>query len=230
MLSNWIPSGYRAAPEKTLLIVRHGETEWTRDRRMTSFTDVPLNAVGVQQAKSLANYLSGVAIESILTSPLARSAITSDLIAKAQPLLPTVHTCNCLSEVNFGKFEGWRDDSQDIEFKAWRRLQSPIAVTGIETATQAYARAEKVFRAEWKGVRLAVTHGCLGRILVAAGVLGMEPSSYRRLRLDPCGVAILTWHMEGPRLSAMNVKANQLYSAAVGEPVTATHAVTAASI
>lgn len=206
MFSDWLESGHRECLGKILLIVRHGETDWTRERRMTSFTDVALNEVGLQQAQALGRYFSNLPIESILSSPMTRAIITSELIAKAQRSRPPLRVCDWLSEVNFGKFEGLPDDTPDEEFQAWRRIDFSVDVPGVETAKKAYERSERLLKTEWTGVRLAVTHGYLSRIIIAAGVLGMKLKSYRKLRLDPCSSAIVSWELECPRLTAINVK------------------------
>ncbi len=217
MLDGWFES-FCATSQQTLLIVRHGETAWTRQHRMTSYTDVPLTATGIEQGRRLAGCLRHVQIDSILTSPMVRADHTARLIADANDNFPTVQTRDYLREIDFGKFEGWPDDAADDEFRAWRRLDSPVEVPGVETAQHAFERAKQVLDTDWKGLRVAVTHGCLGRIIVAASVLGMDPESYRKLRLDPCGAAIISWHTEGLRLSAMNMRAGDPSGTTGDEP------------
>lgn len=62
-----------------LLLVRHGETEWSRSGQHTSWTDLPLTQDGEEQAKSLAPLLSGRAFSLALTSPLRRAVRTAEL-------------------------------------------------------------------------------------------------------------------------------------------------------
>jgi probable phosphoglycerate mutase len=84
-----------------LLLVRHGETEWSLSGQHTSFTDLPLTAHGEEQAKSLAPLLSGRAFALALTSPLHRAVRTAELagVTGAVPD-PDLH------EWDYGAYEG----------------------------------------------------------------------------------------------------------------------------
>ena len=84
-----------------LLLVRHGETEWSVSGQHTSWTDLPLTQHGEEQAKSLAPLLSGRAFALALTSPLGRAIRTAELagITGAAPD-PELH------EWDYGAYEG----------------------------------------------------------------------------------------------------------------------------
>ncbi|MGW7384195.1 histidine phosphatase family protein [Streptomyces sp. NPDC054794] len=84
-----------------LLLVRHGETEWSVSGRHTSWTDLPLTHDGEEQAKSLAPLLSGRTFALALTSPLDRAIRTAELagITGAEPE-PDLH------EWDYGGYEG----------------------------------------------------------------------------------------------------------------------------
>lgn len=62
-----------------LLLVRHGETEWTLSRRHTGLTDLPLTVNGEAQARTLAPLLAEHAVALALTSPLRRARRTAEL-------------------------------------------------------------------------------------------------------------------------------------------------------
>ncbi|MFE0328790.1 histidine phosphatase family protein [Streptomyces sp. NPDC058960] len=84
-----------------LLLVRHGETEWSVSGQHTSFTDLPLTQRGEEQAKSLAPLLAGRTFARILTSPLGRAIRTAELagLSGAVPD-PDLH------EWDYGGYEG----------------------------------------------------------------------------------------------------------------------------
>ena len=71
-------------------LVRHGETEWSRDGRHTSVTDVPLTESGVEVARGLAERLKGTGFPLVLTSPRSRARRTAELAGEyfgAEPVL-----------------------------------------------------------------------------------------------------------------------------------------------
>jgi len=66
----------------TLLIIRHGETQWNKENRMMGISDIPLNHEGMTQAKEVATYLKDYPIDVIVTSPLIRAVQTAQEIHK----------------------------------------------------------------------------------------------------------------------------------------------------
>ncbi|MEV0171492.1 histidine phosphatase family protein [Streptomyces sp. NPDC050803] len=84
-----------------ILLVRHGETEWSVSGQHTSWTDLPLTEHGEEQAKSLAPLLSGRTFSLVLTSPLHRAVRTAELagLTGAVPE-PDLH------EWDYGAYEG----------------------------------------------------------------------------------------------------------------------------
>ena len=69
-----------------MCLVRHGETAWNREHRMQGWTDIPLNAEGLLQAKALARELQGVAFDAIVSSPLQRALQTAQEVAAGRPI------------------------------------------------------------------------------------------------------------------------------------------------
>jgi broad specificity phosphatase PhoE len=82
-------------------LVRHGETEWSRDHRHTSSTDLPLTALGEEAARSLAPRLAEVTFDQVLTSPMRRARRTAELTGHADAEVVTD-----LVEWGYGEYEG----------------------------------------------------------------------------------------------------------------------------
>ena len=96
----------------TLLLVRHGETDWNRDGRWQGHSDTHLNEVGRDQARRVAGELSDVDV--VYTSDLARARETAEIIATAQGL--DVHLEPRLRERSFGAWEGLTMPEIEVEF------------------------------------------------------------------------------------------------------------------
>src|SRR4030081_2955291 len=89
-------------PDVTVVFVRHGETEWSRSGRHTSFTDVPLPARGRAEAGPLADRLAGIDFALVLTSPRHLARETCELAG----LGARAEVDDDLAEWNYGSYEG----------------------------------------------------------------------------------------------------------------------------
>ena len=96
----------------TLLLVRHGETDWNRDGRWQGHSDTHLNAVGREQAARLADELDGVDV--VYASDLARARETAETLA--EPLGLDVQLDGRLRERSFGAWEGKTGPEIEAEF------------------------------------------------------------------------------------------------------------------
>jgi broad specificity phosphatase PhoE len=87
-----------------IYIVRHGETEWNVLRKMQGHSDIPLNALGEEQAKNLAQELKDIKLDLAFSSDLMRAKRTAEIVALEHRL--EVQTTELLRERNSGDFEG----------------------------------------------------------------------------------------------------------------------------
>jgi len=97
----------------TLLLVRHGETDWNRDGRWQGQSDTKLNAVGRRQSRELAGELDGVDV--VYASDLARARETAELIAGERGLQVSVD--QRLRERGFGAWEGLTTAEIEADFR-----------------------------------------------------------------------------------------------------------------
>ena len=87
-----------------LLLVRHGETDWNRDRRFQGHADPPLNETGREQAHALAADLAGERIQLVYTSDLRRARETAEIVAAR--LEADVVALRELREIDVGEWQG----------------------------------------------------------------------------------------------------------------------------
>ena len=92
----------------TLLLARHGETDWNRDQRWQGQSDTPLNDTGREQARALAEELAVEPIDAVYSSDLVRAHETARLIAEPRGL--DVIAIRDLRERSFGSVEGMTTD------------------------------------------------------------------------------------------------------------------------
>jgi broad specificity phosphatase PhoE len=88
----------------TILLARHGETDWNRQGRFQGHADPPLNATGHAQAAELAAELKDVELAAVYSSPLRRALETAQLVAAEHGLEPVA--VDALREVDVGSWQG----------------------------------------------------------------------------------------------------------------------------
>jgi broad specificity phosphatase PhoE len=107
----------------TLVLVRHGETDWNRERRFQGHADMPLNDVGRRQAHELAGALREETLGAVYTSPLQRASETARIVAAALGL--EARELEALREIDVGDWQGMTVDEVKTRFPelaevAWR--------------------------------------------------------------------------------------------------------------
>jgi broad specificity phosphatase PhoE len=94
----------------TLLLVRHGETDWNAEGKLQGHTDRPLNEYGRRQAQTLADRLAGESIDAVYASDLSRARETAEIVGEKLGL--TVAVDPDLREKNWGNWEGLTSDER----------------------------------------------------------------------------------------------------------------------
>jgi uncharacterized phosphatase len=116
-----------------LYLVRHGETDWNRQRRIQGLTDIPLNDTGRAQARATGELLARRSWDAVYASPLARARETAAIIA-GELGLPGPTLLDALVERNYGDAEGL--DWMQVD----SRFPHGAAVPGRESREQVGAR------------------------------------------------------------------------------------------
>ena len=98
----------------TLVLVRHGETNWNRERRFQGHADTPLNEAGREQARRLAEILRNERLTAVYTSPLRRATETASIVAHPLGLEPV--ELEALREIDVGDWEGLTVDEVRTRF------------------------------------------------------------------------------------------------------------------
>jgi probable phosphoglycerate mutase len=193
-------SGGSSAPERhELVVVRHGETEWSRSGQHTGRTDLPLLQEGEQRAQLLQPVLAERQFALVLSSPLRRAVQTATLAGFPDPELD-----DDLLEWDYGVYEGTRTEDVRQEHPDWSIWQTEVE--GGEQPEQVGERVDRVIarvRAV-EGDVLAFAHAHVLRIL-SARWLDLPAGRGRNLVLAPATVSVLGWEREVPALRQWNV-------------------------
>ncbi|MDP6932303.1 MAG: histidine phosphatase family protein [Myxococcota bacterium] len=130
--------------ERVLLLVRHGQTAWNRQRRFLGSTDIPLDETGTTQARDLAEWLAPLPLTAVYTSPLSRALDTARaLCSERNGLEPRVDPR--LAELDQGVLEGQpshvlSEDHPDF-LEAWVTDPTHARIPGGETFGSCQERA-----------------------------------------------------------------------------------------
>ena len=182
-----------------VVLVRHGETEWSRDGRHTGRTDVELTDQGRRDAEALGALLAGRRFALVLTSPLSRASETASRAGFGDVAEP----CDDLVEWNYGEYEGRRTVEIRVERPGWTLWRD--GVPGGESAADIGARADRVL-ARLRGLdgdAAVFAHGHVLRVLTAQW-LGLEPAAGRYLALDTATLSVLGYERETPVVRLWN--------------------------
>ena len=199
-------------PLPNLWLLRHGETEWSRDGNYTGLTDLALTPAGEQQARDAAARVAGVEFDLVLTSPLQRARRTAELAGFPDAeVLPYAH------EWDYGDNEGRNSAlirEENPGYLIWKD-----GVPNGETLAQVADRADRIISRVQAGcgtpadrdpeatpVRnaLLVAHGHFLRILTARW-LEFEPVEGRRFILGTAAVCALGWDKRTPAILRWNI-------------------------
>ncbi len=174
-----------------VVLVRHGETEWSRSGRHTGRTDVPLSELGRREAEAVGAELAGRQFPLVLTSPLRRAGETCRLAGYGAG----AQVRDDLREWDYGEYEGITTREVRREHPDWTVWDGPIP--GGESIEQVAARADRVVAEAQQaaGDLLVFSHGHLLRVLTARW-LGLEPDAGRLFALDPATISVLGYEHE----------------------------------
>jgi broad specificity phosphatase PhoE len=179
-------------------LVRHGETEWSRDHKHTSTTDLPLTEVGERMARDLPGRLSEVEFDLVLTSPRQRARRTAEIAGFAD-----AEVDDDLVEWSYGDYEGITTAEIRTSVPDWTVWSHPTP--GGESGTEVARRLDRVIeRCRSVGGRtLIFGHGHALRVLTARWI-GQPAEEGRFFRLDTATVSVLGHERETPVLLRWN--------------------------
>ncbi|MCL2515688.1 MAG: histidine phosphatase family protein [Microbacteriaceae bacterium] len=195
------PSEHGSANKAKLVLVRHGETEWSLSGRHTSVTDLPLTAEGEREATAIRDAFQGRPFGLVLSSPRRRAIHTAELAGYGDQ----VQVDENLAEFDYGAYEGLTTPDiivqRGLSWNLWRN-GVPAGATPGESAADVQQRAKRVIaralETMWRGEDVvAFAHGHFLRAMAAAW-LGLRPVDAQAFSLSTATVSVLGFEHAQP--------------------------------
>lgn len=186
----------------TLVLVRHGATEWSLAGRHTGTTDLPLTADGEATARALAPVLAREPVDLVLTSPRLRARRTAALAGFAEAVVE-----DDLAEWDYGDYEGLTTPQIREQVPGWTVWSHPVP--GGESADEVAERLDRVVARvrSVDGRVLVFAHGHSLRVLTARW-LGLPVAEGRHFALDTATYSQLGDDRGEPVVQRWNVPAS----------------------
>jgi 2,3-bisphosphoglycerate-dependent phosphoglycerate mutase len=176
----------------TIYLIRHGETDWNQENRMQGQTDIGLNALGIKQAKSIANGLPST-IDAIVSSDLSRALDTARAIASTHAV--TIEVDSSLREIHLGSWEGktWQEiKANHLDSRGFPPSDAPH---GGESLSAFFERSHKAFDSivdRYRGRDVAiVTHGGVIKMILCS-IRGIPIEQREHLVVDNASITVIT--------------------------------------
>lgn len=191
----------------TILLVRHGETDWNRTGQIMGDQPIPLNDSGQRQAHQLAAALKHRAVHAIITSPVLRAQQTAKILGAAMnsKVLPAIG----LREIGLGEWVNfyWKDLVDEPARRDFytnpKEARPPGGETLNEVQHRAVAAVKEALAAHPSGTLLFVSHADVIRTIVAH-YLHADFLTLRHARIDHASVTALDLTAEGANLLCLN--------------------------
>ena len=180
-----------------IILARHGETQWNVEEVFRGRIDIELNETGIKQAELLAEYLSGIKIDAIYSSPLRRALKTAEMIASYHKL--DVEIAPGLVDFDYGEWQGLahqqvKDKYREL-YAEWINSPDQVKMPTGESLDDVRERAMGVVSdviAKYEGTVVLVSHRVVNKVLICA-LLGLDNSHFWNIRQDTCGITTFTY-------------------------------------
>jgi broad specificity phosphatase PhoE len=188
-----------------IILVRHGQTPWNKDKIFRGSRDIPLNDTGREEARLAGEWLKGETIDAAYCSPLSRARDTGEAIARHHKL--TVADLPGLTDLCYGDWEGLPLAEVKVTYvelyRQWETAPATVRFPNGETLDEVKARAlkavEEVVRRHPGQTVLLAAHRAVNKVLIAA-FIGLDNSHFWRIGQDTAAINRFhrvgdTWHI-----------------------------------
>lgn len=212
-----VPKPKQGRKGPRLLLVRHGETDWNRQKRFQGQIDVPLNDMGKVQSGQAAEFLKDVPIHYAVTSPMLRPKETAEIILKHHPDVKLELEDN-LKEISHGLWEGKLEAEIDAAYpgllQQWQNSPETVQMPEGENLQQVWDRTiaawdsivKTAYERSESGTTMVVAHDAVNKAILCY-VAGLGPEHFWSFKQGNGAVSVIDYAVgaEQPVLMAMNI-------------------------
>ena len=198
-----------------LLLVRHGETEWNRQKRFQGQIDVPLNNNGHAQARRASEFLATIKIDKAFSSPMLRPKDTALEILSKHPNI-NLELLDELKEISHGRWEGKFEHEIEAEFAGqlalWQAQPETVQMPEGENLQQVWDRVAVVWQKIVQSVpagetALVVAHDAVNKAILSL-LFGFTPEQFWVFKQGNGGVSVIDYPQgvqDKPVLQSCNI-------------------------
>lgn len=181
-----------------IILVRHGETQWNKDDIFRGHIDVPLNEKGINQAQATGKALKNMKIDVVYSSPLSRTMVTAENIAKYHNL--KVEICEGLKDLNFGVWQGKSklevSESYKDLYELWKNSPHLVQFPEGENLNLVRERSLKtlfdLINIHLNQTIVIVSHRVVCKVLLCT-ILGLDNSHFWNITQNTCAINIFRY-------------------------------------
>ena len=198
----------------TVVLVRHGQTDYNVQGRWQGFLDIPLNENGLKQAKLLAKSLKDYPIDVFISSPLNRALVTTETVAKIHGM-EVAYTDERLREINFGDCAGLNANEREKRFPAlmelWKNRPWLVNFPNGESLRDMQYRGRLALEdavAKYPGKTIFIGAHSFINAVVLCSVLGLDTQHFPQIAQNNTCVNVLQYEDGLWKIVTMNSMAH----------------------
>jgi len=192
-----------------IYLIRHGQTDWNKDKIFRGRADVPLNDRGRKEAQALARHLESIEADACYSSPLGRALETAEALARPHSL--EINIEDGVIDVDYGRWQGLSDKQARKKFpetyERWQTRPHHTKFPGGESLAMVRRRSmaslERIRAKHPDGTVFVVAHRVVTKVAICAA-LGLGNAAFWRIRQDNCAYNIIELSQGGAVVAAMN--------------------------
>ncbi len=198
----------RSKAPTQLLLIRHGQTQWSAEKRFQGRRDTELTARGREEMRRLALRLGGMPVDAFYTSSLKRARESAAILCRGRNVKTRVDSR--LNELWFGKWEGQSAEElrrqSDPFFKKWcaGKVLSPPGGESLAALRRRVTDFLREIRKRHAGGKIAVvSHGGIIRMILLEA-LGLRKCSFWSLRIDAASLSVVCYYPHFAQIARLN--------------------------